>query len=215
MDSSKKDILQELFKRYPELKKSDIEKAIVDAFRCLKETFETGGKLLICGNGGSAADADHITGELAKGFKLKRELTEDIKGKFGAEGQELTNHLQLGLPAINLASQCALISAIANDNGAEYVFAQQVMAYGTEKDCLLGISTSGNSLNIVNAFKTGRALGLKTIGMAGAKPGKIDELCDIVIKVPAEETFKIQEYHLPIYHAICAMLEETFFGQEL
>lgn len=215
MKDEVKIILQEMVKRYPELGTGNIEKSIEEAFLCLKSVFETGGKVLVCGNGGSAADSDHIVGELVKGFKLKRELTENIKKKFSFADKELVEHLQMGLPAINLMSQCALISAIANDNGAEYVFAQQVMAYGKEKDCLIGISTSGNSANVINACKTARALGMKTIGLTGKNESRMDEECEIVINAPANETFKIQEFHLPIYHAICAMLEKEFFGQEL
>lgn len=215
MKDEVKIILQEMVKRYPELGTGNIEKSIEEAFLCLKSVFETGGKVLVCGNGGSAADSDHIVGELVKGFKLKRGLTENIKKKFSFADKELVEHLQMGLPAINLMSQCALISAIANDNGAEYVFAQQVMAYGKEKDCLIGISTSGNSANVINACKTARALGMKTIGLTGKNESRMDEECEIVINAPANETFKIQEFHLPIYHAICAMLEKEFFGQEL
>lgn len=210
MKNSTQIILNELFNRYPEL--CDAEKSIVSAFEKLQKTFLNKGKLLVCGNGGSAADSDHIVGELVKGFKLKRELPSWMKEKFNEAGEHLANCLQMGLPTINLSAQTALISAISNDNGADMIFAQQVFVYGQKNDCLLGLSTSGNSKNIVAACKVANVLGINTIGMTGEKKCEMDEICDIVIKVPSSITFKIQEFHLPVYHALCAMLEEEFFG---
>lgn len=210
MKNSTQTILKELLNRYPEL--YETENSITKAFEQLHETFTQGGKVLICGNGGSAADSDHIVGELVKGFKLKRELPGHIKEKFNPEDKGLIEKLQMGLPAINLSAQSALVSAISNDTGADMIFAQQVFSYGQKEDCVLGISTSGCSQNIVIACKVAKSMGLKTIGMTGKQDCQLDEICDIVVKTPSCITCEIQEFHLPIYHTICAMLEEEFFG---
>ncbi len=193
--------MEELVTRYPALNvcAEDIEKA----YTILKDSYLQKGTLMVCGNGGSAADSDHIVGELMKGFLLPR--TAPIKSLQGAK-------LQYGLPAISLVSQSALLSAVANDNGAEMVFAQQVLGYGNTGDVLLGLSTSGNSANIINAIQVAKELGITTIGMTGATGGRMKELCDCCICVPEQETYKVQEYHLPIYHALCSMLEMYFFG---
>lgn len=214
MKNTVKNIFEELFIRYPGLE--TCRKNIEEAFVILKNCYGNVGKVLVCGNGGSAADSEHIVGELMKGFMLKRSLTSDHRKKlenaYGFEGQYLANNLQGALPAISLVSQSSLAYAYINDVAPDMVFAQQVYGYGKAGDVLVGISTSGNSKNVINAIKVAKTFGLSTIGMTGVKGGVINDLCDVTIKVPAEETFKIQEYHLPVYHALCAMIEMEFFG---
>ena len=179
-------------------------------------TFRTGGKLLVCGNGGSAADADHIVGELMKGFCLPRVLptnkAEMLAVLYPEDGARLAQLLQEGLPAISLVSHASLLSAVLNDTAAEMVFAQQVVALGKPGDAVLGLSTSGNSRNVINALRVAKAFGMCPLGFCGAAPAQMDELCETVIHVPEEETYKIQELHLPIYHAICLAIETEFFG---
>ena len=184
--------------------------------RKLIAVFRAGGKLLLCGNGGSCADCDHIAGELVKGFLKKRPLPAPLQDKIGRAlpegGTALAQALQGGLPAISLAAHPALFTAFANDVSAEYAFAQQVIAYGRPGDLLIGISTSGNARNVACAVATAKAVGLATIGLTGAKGGKLRELVDIAICVPANETMRIQELHLPVYHALCAQVEEALFA---
>ena len=205
--------IQQLIFSYPGLDvcASDIEAA----YHVLRECYQRGGKVLTCGNGGSAADAEHIVGELMKGYLLKRPLAEEVRARLKAasldDGDYLADHLQGGLPAISLVSQTSLLSAIANDTAADMVYAQQVYAYGREGDALIGISTSGNSPNVVRAMQVARALGLRTIGLTGRTGGKLKPLCDVCIRVPANDTTLVQERHLPIFHVLCAMLEEEFF----
>jgi D-sedoheptulose 7-phosphate isomerase len=186
------------------------------AFNILRDCYRGGGKVLTCGNGGSAADAEHIVGELMKGYLLKRPVPEEIRTKLIAtspeDGDYLANHLQGGLQAISLVSQTSLVSAIANDTAADMVYAQQVYAYGRAGDVLIGISTSGNATNVIRAMQVAGALGLRTIGLTGRTGGKLKPLCDVCIRVPAQSTPLIQERHLPIFHVLCAMLEEEFFG---
>ena len=207
-------IINELMACYPKLEicKSDI----VKAFEMIKSCYENGGKLLICGNGGSAADADHIVGELMKSFKIKRNLrswdVEKLKKSFPEDGEYMSGHLQGALPAISLVSHSAFNYAFINDVAADMVFAQQVFGYGKAGDVLIGISTSGNSQNVVNAIKVASSFDIRTIGMTGEGGGKMAGLCDITIKAPEHETYKVQEYHLPVYHALCAMIEMEFFG---
>jgi D-sedoheptulose 7-phosphate isomerase len=207
-------ILETLITEYKKLELCKLN--IWDAFLLLRDCYSSGGKLLICCNGGSAADSEHIVGELMKGFLLKRFLKEEecdkIKSNFPDEWEYLSRGLQRALPAISLVSHTSLSSAYANDINSDMVFAQQVYGYGKEGDVLLGISTSGNSKNIVNALKVAKAFGLKTIGLTGGEGGKMKELCDVSIIAPAAETHKVQEYHLPIYHTLCAMLEVEFFN---
>ncbi|MEK3889955.1 D-sedoheptulose-7-phosphate isomerase [Bacillus sp. FSL K6-3431] len=204
-----------LVRKYPDLSicSSDIE----TAFQLLKATYHDGGKLLLCGNGGSASDCEHIVGELMKGFRLKRSVDDPFKQKlqrnFPADSEYMSSHLQAALPAISLVSHTALISAFANDVAADMIFAQQVFGYGKDEDTLIGISTSGNSENVLNALKVARTKGLKTIGMTGKNGGQMKKICDVTICVPMENTLDIQERHLPIYHTLCIMLEEEFFGQ--
>jgi D-sedoheptulose 7-phosphate isomerase len=174
------------------------------------------GIILACGNGGSAADAGHFVGELMKTFKLERPLPEELKSKlvkdFKSEGEYLAGKLQRPLPAISLVSQTSLITAIGNDVSSDLIFAQQVIGYGKKGDILLAISTSGNSKNILYAIYTANTTGMKVVGLTGRNGGKMKKYCDIAICVPADETPRIQELHLPVYHTLCAMLEEYFFG---
>jgi D-sedoheptulose 7-phosphate isomerase len=198
---------------YPELVicEEDIQKAI----QILSDCFSAGGKLLVCGNGGSAADSEHIVGELMKGYISKRPLQESIRQKFmttnDQEGLFLADHLQGALPAISLVSQSSLISAFANDVSADLVFAQQVYGFGQPGDVLLGISTSGNAKNVNYALQTARAIGMKTIGLGGPDGGKMKDYSDVIIRVLGDSTPAIQERHLPVYHTICAVLEQKFF----
>ncbi|TXK77642.1 SIS domain-containing protein [Paenibacillus sp. N3.4] len=208
-----KAVLEVMCDKYPELVEClpDIEKAA----SILKLTFHEGGKLLLCGNGGSASDSEHMVGELMKGFRSKRILSDDARNSFLKQfpdgGDFLADHLQGALPAISLVSHSALITAFANDVSAEMIFAQQVYGYGKPGDTLLGISTSGNSANVARAIQVAKVQGLHTIGLTGEHGGQMVELCDVTIRVPWELTSDIQERHLPIYHALCIILEEEFF----
>ncbi|HSU79629.1 MAG TPA: SIS domain-containing protein, partial [Candidatus Angelobacter sp.] len=181
----------------------------------LKECYENDGKILLCGNGGSSSDCDHIVGELMKGFVKKRPVSEALRqefiNKYPEDGKYLSDYLQGALPAISLTSQSALMTAFSNDVAADMVFAQQVYGYGREKDVLVALSTSGASKNVVQALKVADIIGMKKIGLTGRDGGQIKALCDTTIIVPWEETIHIQERHLPIYHALCLMLEEAFF----
>lgn len=192
-----------------------VENEIFEAYLLLEELYKNGGKLLIAGNGGSAADAEHIVGELMKGFKLSRKLQADFADKLIKEnfefGTVLAENLQGALPAIALDGHPALSTAYMNDCEPILCFAQQVYGYGKAGDVFLGISTSGNSKNILYAATTARAKGMKVIGLTGAKNSKLDQMCDVCIKVPQTETYKIQELHLPVYHCLCLMLENEFF----
>lgn len=208
--------LAELFERYPALR--DIEEDIVKAESMMLETYHSGGKILACGNGGSCSDANHIVGELMKGFLLKRPMTAETREKFesalGAEAEDFAKKLQRGIPAIALDAANALFTAYANDVDADYAYAQLVFGYAKENDMLIGISTSGNSKNVVNAMKAAKALGIKTLGLTGARESKLSALADYTIRVPETETFKVQEYHLPVYHYLCAIVEEKVFGAD-
>jgi D-sedoheptulose 7-phosphate isomerase len=207
-------ILDQLVQKYAEL--SECVEDIEQSFELIKSSYHNGGKLLVCGNGGSASDSEHIVGELMKGFMSRRPVSADIRRKlteaFADQGGYLADHLQGALPAISLVSHSALISAYANDVAADMVFAQQVFGYGKPGDVLLGISTSGNSRNVVHALQVARALGLHTVGLSGRDGGEMKGLCDAAIVVPWDSTPDIQERHLPIYHALCIMLEEEFFS---
>ena len=208
------DILSALQQRYP-----DLEGAIPSiqvAYDLLAASYHGGGKLLICGNGGSAADSDHIVGELMKGFELKRPVGDALRERLLREnpdvGVYLADHLQGGLPAIALTNHLALISAVSNDTAGDMIFAQQVLGYGKPGDAIIGISTSGNSRNVLHALRVARALDLRTIGLTGRSGGQMRDLCDVTICVPYDRTLEIQERHLPIYHTLCVMLELEFFG---
>ena len=196
--------MKELLTRYPAL--AECEADIKKALELMIETYKNGGKVLICGNGGSASDSAHIVGELMKGFLLPRKVTDE------RISPDLREHLQGGLPAIALCSHEALMMAFINDVKPDMVYAQQVYGYAKENDLVIGITTSGNSSNVVNAIRVAKDMGVKTIGLTGEKGGKIAELSDVTIKVPETETYKVQEYHLPVYHYLCAKTEEAFFG---
>lgn len=203
-----------LVERYPSLESAKND--IVAAYLLLEESYENGGKLLVAGNGGSAADAEHIVGELMKGFKLPRKPEADFAEKLVEENQELgsvlAENLQGGLPAIALDGHPALSTAYMNDCEPLLCFAQQVNGYGKSGDVFLGISTSGNSRNVLFAATTAHAKGLKVIGLTGAKDSKLKDMSDVCIKAPQTETYMIQELHLPIYHCLCLMLEDKFFA---
>lgn len=203
-----------LCKRYPVLE--SVEKEIVEAYFLLAESYENGGKLLVAGNGGSAADAEHIVGELMKAFKYPRKLDMEFADKLIRENEEfgsvLAENLQGALPAIALDGHLALSTAYMNDCEPLLCFAQQVNGYGKEGDVFLGISTSGNSKNVLYAATTARAKGMKVIGLTGAQNSKLEKMSDVCIKVAQTETYMIQELHLPVYHCLCLMLEEKFFG---
>ena len=209
-----------LIARYPALAvcAADVRAAV----ETLVDSWRAGGKLIVCGNGGSASDAEHIVGELMKGFLLPRHLDEHILTKLH-EACDATDprtvdyfmqNLQGALPAISLPSQLAISTAFSNDQAPDLTFAQQVLGLGKPEDVLLGITTSGNSKNVLYAFRMAKALGLKTIALTGASGGKCmtGGYADITIKAPADETYMIQEYHLPIYHTLCIAVEEEFFG---
>lgn len=208
------DAIATLIATYPELKVC--QQSLYQTLETLIETYQQRGKILICGNGGSAADCEHIVGELMKGFISQRPLPESVRQQFQQmfpeEGEYLADHLQGALPAISLVSHSALISAFANDVSAEIVYAQQVYGYGLPQDTLLAISTSGNSANVVRAVQVAKVMKLNTIGLTGQGGGKLSELCDVTIKVPKKLTHQIQELHLPVYHALCIGLENEFFS---
>jgi D-sedoheptulose 7-phosphate isomerase len=205
-----------LIERYPKLAvcKEDIKKA----YELLEAAYSNGRKLLVCGNGGSASDSEHIVGELMKEFKLKRKVYSDqataLKKIDPELGQVLADNLQGALPAICLTGHSSLTTAFMNDANADLVFAQQVNGYGKPGDVFLGISTSGNSKNVLYAAVNAKAKGLKVIGLTGAKENKLMKYADVCVRVPETETYKIQELHLPVYHCLCLMLEEHFFGNK-
>lgn len=199
------EIFNELIERYPSLKVCETE--IYNAYKMLKECYLSGGKVLACGNGGSAADADHIVGELMKGFLLDRKIKDNaLNGD-----DEILTHLQGALPAVSLCSHSALLTAFANDLEFDYAYAQQVYGLANKGDVLIALSTSGNSVSVVNAVRAAGAKGVTSIGITGSKESKMSSKCDVCIKLPESETFKIQELTLPVYHCLCAMLEAVFF----
>lgn len=205
--------LDELTERYPCL---DAVKAnILEAYKILETCYEQGGKLLVAGNGGSAADSEHIVGELMKGFVKKRRVSENFESALEQvdqeKGRELAEKLQGGLPAIALSGHPGLSTAYLNDVDGDLIYAQQTYGYGRPEDVLLGISTSGNSKNVDYAVITAKAIGMKVIGLTGKDGGKLGKSADAAIIVPEQETYKIQELHLPVYHTLCLMLEEHFF----
>lgn len=205
--------INDLLKRYKQL--NSVEEAIYSSLKIIIETYENGGKILICGNGGSAADADHMVGELMKSFENKRPLNKEIKtnlSKISNErGNLLAEKLQVGLPAISLSAHSALFLAIANDIDYDSVFAQQVIGYGNPRDILIGFSCSGNSQNVIDAMITAKALGLTTIGFTGKSGGQLKEFCNINLNVPETNISRAQELHVPIYHTLCRIIEEYFF----
>lgn len=214
MDTKVLKHIDTLIDRYPKLIvcKDDILKA----YKILEEAYSQERKLLVCGNGGSASDSEHIVGELMKEFKLKRKVYADqaeaMKSIDPEMGETLAENLQGALPAICLTGHSSLTTAFMNDANADLVFAQQVNGYGKANDVFLGISTSGNSKNVCYAAITAKSKGLKVIGLTGQKESKMTKLGDCCIRVPETETYKIQELHLPVYHCLCLMLEDHFFG---
>ncbi|MDR6553137.1 SIS domain-containing protein [Paenibacillus qinlingensis] len=204
---------EQLFVKYPDLE--PCRASIHAAFEAMKLSFEKGGKMLLAGNGGSAADCEHVVGELMKGFMSPRKLPKKQRDLMLVHGEEqgtyLADHLQGALPAISLVSHTAFATAFNNDVAPDMVFAQQVYGYGQQEDILVVFSTSGNSANIVHAVQVAKSMGVTTVGLTGEGGGRLKELCDVIIRVPYSSTPDIQERHLPIYHVLCMMLEEAFF----
>ncbi|MBR2869179.1 MAG: SIS domain-containing protein [Clostridia bacterium] len=200
-------LLSTLIERFPTL--SECKNDVLSAYNLMIECYDNGGKLLCCGNGGSAADCDHLVGELMKGFLKKRYLSDDEKSKF--DDVILAKGLQKGLPAISLCAHSALMTAFSNDEAPSYVFAQQVFAYAKNNDLLFAFSTSGNSENVVYAAKAAKAAGIKSVAITGQKESQLSEICDVCIRIPESETFRIQELTLPVYHCLAAMIEENYF----
>jgi D-sedoheptulose 7-phosphate isomerase len=203
-----------LVKRYPTLE--GIKQDIIEAYFIMEECYENDGKLLIAGNGGSAADSEHIAGELMKRFKIPRPVSEEFSAKLKSidpvRGEYLAKNLECSLMAIPLVAHEALSTAYINDVDGLGVFAQQLYGFGRQGDVFLGISTSGNSKNVMNAAVVAKAVGIKIIGLTGANGGEFAKASDVTIKAPETETYMVQEYHLPIYHCLCLMLEDRFFG---
>lgn len=208
------DILQDLFSRYPTL--TQTKEDIIAAYTAMKQCFAAGGKVLTAGNGGSAADAEHIAGELMKCFAKKRPLSPEHRAALAksdpVRGEALADMLQETLPVISLTGHAALSTAVMNDSDAVAVFAQQVWGWGKPGDILLAISTSGNAENLLLATAAAKARGMKVILLTGATGGKLAPLADIAVRVPKQETYLVQELHLPLYHALCRMLENHFFA---
>lgn len=202
-----KTILSELIKRYPLLKVCETD--IWAAFEMLQACYERDDMLYLCGNGGSASDAEHIVGELMKSFAMPRKISEDLRSRLGDD--TLADKLEGALRSMALTGSGSLATAFANDVDPELVFAQQVYGYGRPGDVLWGISTSGNSKNVVYALKVAKAKRMFTLGLTGHHEGDMAALCDVCVRVPEKETYKVQELHLPVYHALCRMLEIRFF----
>ena len=212
MQERTKEILNGLTERYPALKvaKNDISAA----FEALLASVKSGGKIMICGNGGSAADSAHIVGELMKSFKKTHPIDAKTAARLkecGKEGARLALSLEGAIPAVALTENGAFLTAFSNDKDASVAFAQQVYGLGEQRDALVCISTSGNSENCVLAAVAAKATEIKTVALTGAGGGKLASLADVCVKVPETETYKVQELHLPVYHCICAMLEEEIF----
>lgn len=205
-------MIAEFFERHDNLKSLQAE--ILQAGEILLKAFQNGNKLLLCGNGGSCADCDHIVGEFLKGFMLKRPVNAEVKQKlaqYGVYGEDMGNKLQCGLPAISLTAHAGAISAFANDVDPELVYAQQVLAYGKPGDVLIGISTSGGAKNVAAAVMMANALGMRTIGLTGKDGGMLAKLSELALIMPQCETYRIQEEHLAVYHLLCAMVESEMF----
>lgn len=210
-------LLNNLLERYPKLVwcKDSIE----SAGEIMVNTYKNGGKILVCGNGGSSSDAEHIVGELMKGFMSRRPMNEgEIQRFVDALGEEsakpFINKLQGSLPAIALTAQSGILSAFANDVDADFVYAQLVYGYAKKEDLVIGISTSGNSKNVVNAIQTARALGVKSISLTGKKESLMSKISTVTIMAPETETYKVQELHLPVYHYLCSYVENNVFGDQ-
>lgn len=196
--------MEQLIERYPIL--SQCRESIAAALKLMIETYKNGGKVLVCGNGGSAADSEHIVGELMKGFLSHRKVSDDRIPK------SLSKYLQGALPAISLPSQCAILSAFINDVEPDMMYAQLVYGYAREGDLVIGLSTSGNSGNVVNAVEVAKCVGARTLALTGEKESKLSEMATVTIRVPETETYKVQELHLPVYHYLCAETEKEMFG---
>lgn len=209
-------LLEELIRRYPQLE--EMSNKISESAERLIRCYQNGNKVLICGNGGSSSDSDHIAGELLKGFEQKRPLDDSMRNSLlsisGKRGLYLAEKLQKGLPAISLSAHTGLLTAVANDTDATLIYAQQVIGFGNPGDVLLCISTSGNAQNVLDAAITARAKGMTVIGLTGETGGKLKSFCDILINVPEKRTSFVQELHLPVYHTLCLMIEYYFFGTE-
>lgn len=204
------DVIESLFKTYPEL--TSCRESIIESINQICLSFTNGGKLLVCGNGGSASDAEHIVGELMKSFMFKRDINESFKNEYiELFGEEYPDYLEGALPAISLVSQTSLSTAFSNDKNAVGVFAQQVYGYGNPQDIFVGISTSGYSANVLEAAKVAKAKRLTVLSLTGQEPSPLSNISDIAIAVPQKETFRIQELHLPVYHCICAAVEAKLF----
>lgn len=202
-------------KRYPVLEACKEE--IIGGYELMEECYKNGGKLLIAGNGGSAADSEHIAGELMKRFKIPRSIPEDLKKKLieidSVRGENLSKNLERPLMAIPLVAHEALTTAYINDVDGLGVFAQQLYGFGRAGDVFLGITTSGNSQNVMSATVVARALGIKVLGLTGENGGELSQVANVCVKVPETETYMVQELHLPVYHCWCLMLEDKFFGK--
>ena len=203
-----------LYERFPSL--CGCKDGIETMVSMMLDTYKKGGKILLCGNGGSCADCDHVVGELMKSFMYERKPSDEfvakLSGVFGEDTDKVASCLQTGIPAISLPSQTAVLSAYLNDVDPEYVYAQLTYGYAKENDMLIGLSTSGNSKNVVNAVKVAKALGVKTASITGDKESKLSCLCDVCVRVPETETYKVQELTLPVYHHLCASIEKILFG---
>ena len=213
MKKTTKKIYEELFQRYPGV--LSVKKNVFHAFELIKTTYENGGTLYCAGNGGSASDSEHIVGELLKSFKKRRVVDETTTNNllsYGEDGKYLLNKLEGSLPAVSLISQLGIMTAFANDKSWDTAIAQQLYGLGKKNDCLLVLSTSGNSKNCVYAVLLAKAKGIKTIAFTGIGGGQLKKICDECVCVSEKETYKVQELHLPIYHCLCAMLEEEFFN---
>ncbi len=212
MKESVRKIYEELFERYPVLER--VKADVLNSFEILKRTYEGGGTVYCGGNGGSAADCEHIVGELLKSFKKPRAVDSATAEKLracGEEGEYVLSKLEGSLPALSLISQTGILTAFANDKAWETAIAQQLYGLGKRGDCLLVLSTSGNSKNCVYAAMVAKAKGISSIAFTGEGGGRLKEVCDECICAPEKETYKVQELHLPIYHCLCAMLEEELF----
>ena len=209
-----KELIDQLCERHPLL--TAVRPAIEEACNQLIACYENGGKVLVCGNGGSCSDTGHIVGELMKSFEQKRPIKDSLRKKLlaldGERGQYLAEKLQHGFPAIALTVHNDLITAIANDTDADLIFAQQIVGYGNPGDVLIAVSTSGNSRNVLDAIITAKAKGLVVIGLTGETGGKMKSNCEILINVPGKNTASVQELHLPVYHTLCRIVENAFFG---
>lgn len=208
----KNDKTAELFSRYPCLRVC--ENDLCRALDLMKKTYLGGGVIYTCGNGGSCSDSDHIVGELMKGFLCRRTVSDEEKAVLSAyfpDIPDIETKFQRGVPAVSLTAQSAILSAFANDVDADFVYAQLVYGYAKAGDLVMGLSTSGNSKNVVNAVKAAKARGAFTMALTGEKESLLSALCDVTVRVPETETFKVQELHLPVYHYLCAALEAEFF----